>query len=119
MPIAKELNFYYGRTWREYRASLIRAHGSRCSACKRDVPAYLNLAHLNHDQKTSEIALLCMACHNRHDARYRLAIWRRRKAERDGQLWLMPEIEWAPLPRWRVPDRVIQQMVYAANRRLF
>jgi hypothetical protein len=83
------------------------------------VQAYLNLAHLAHDQKTSAIALLCMACHNRHDARYRLAVWRRRKAERDGQLWLMPEIEWAPLPRWRVPDRVITEMIRSANGNLF
>jgi hypothetical protein len=27
----------------------------------------------------------------------------------------MPEIEWAPLPRWRVPDRVIAAMVLAAQ----
>jgi hypothetical protein len=54
MPIAKELHPYYGRTWREYRAALIRTHGSCCSECKREVSAYLlNLAHLAHDQKTS------------------------------------------------------------------
>lgn len=105
MPIAKELRRFYGSEWRRYRAELIAAHGSICSACRAEVAKYLNLAHLDHDQRTSRVALLCMPCHNRHDAAHRLAIWRRRRAKRYGQLWLSPELEWAPYPPWSIPPR--------------
>lgn len=106
MPIAKAFQRFYGVEWRAYRAELIASHGSVCSVCRRQVPAYLNLAHLDHDQRNSRVALLCIGCHNRHDAAHRLAIWRRNRAKRHGQLWLSAEIEWAPYPSWFVPTRV-------------
>lgn len=106
MPIRPELRKYYGAAWRAYRLALIEAHGTRCSNCRREVPAYINLAHLDHDQRSPRVALLCPACHNRHDAARRLAVWRRSRAKRHGQLWLLPEIEWAPFPSWRAPAGV-------------
>jgi hypothetical protein len=105
MPIAKALRRFYGAEWRAYRAELIALHGPRCSACDAEVPKYLNLAHLEHDQRSSRVALLCMPCHNRHDAAHRLAIWRRNRARRFGQLWISSEIEWAPYPPWLIPVR--------------
>jgi hypothetical protein len=105
VPIPKELRRFYGAEWRRYRAELIAAHGSVCSRCRAVVPKYLNLAHLEHDQRTSRVALLCMSCHNRHDAAHRLAIWRRNRAKRYGQLWLSAELEWAPYPWWSIPPR--------------
>lgn len=106
MPIRRELRKYYRREWREYRARLIEERGSHCSVCFREVPKYLNLAHLTHDPRNSEVALMCPADHNRHDAAHRLAIWRRNRAKRAGQLWLWPEVEWAPFPLWAVPRRL-------------
>ena len=115
MPIRRELRKYYGPGWRAYRRALIEQHGSRCSLCFREVPKYLNLAHLTHDPRNSDVALLCFACHNRHDAAHRLAIWRRNKARRAGQLWLWPEVEWAPFPLWAVPRKLLA----AAQERMF
>jgi hypothetical protein len=52
---------------------------------------------------------MCNADHNRHDAAHRLAIMRRNRAKRWGQLWLWPEIEYAPYPLWVVPKRVVTE----------
>jgi hypothetical protein len=106
VPIRPELRHFYDSHWRTYRLALIAIHGSRCSACKRAVQRYLNLAHLTHDPRSSSVALMCPACHNRHDSAHRLAIWRRNRARRAGQLWLMPELEYAPYPAWMIPRGV-------------
>lgn len=108
MPIRPEFRRYYGPAWRAYRAVLIATHGARCSACGREVAIYLNLAHLSHDPRSSAVAFLCPADHNRHDAAHRFAVWRRNRAKRVGQLWLLPEIEYAPYPAWMIPRRVIE-----------
>ena len=83
----------YGHEWRAYRLALIARRGQFCAFCKRAVARYLNAAHLTHDPRSSAVALLCPACHARHDSRHRYAVWRRNRARRAGQLWLLPEIE--------------------------
>src|SRR5579872_1595999 len=107
MPIRPELRKYYGAPWRAYRVTLIEQHGAHCSVCLREIPKYLNLCHLSHDPRSSAVALMCPADHNRHDAAHRLAIQRRNRARLAGQLWLLPEIEWAPYPTWAIPRRLI------------
>lgn len=93
MPIRAEYRPLYGAEWRAYRLELIARRGQFCTRCRRVVLRYLNLAHLTHDPYSSEVALLCAACHNRHDSRHRYAVWRRNRARRVGQGWLLPEIE--------------------------
>jgi len=103
MPIRPEFRKFYGVEWRAFRAELIAVHGPVCSACRVMVEEYVNLAHVTHDPRGSSVALMCAACHNRHDAKHRLAVWRRNRARRHGQLWLMPEIEYAATPAWMIP----------------
>jgi len=105
MPIRPELRKYYGVAHRAYRLALIAARGNRCSKCGQEVTKYLNLAHTTHDPKRSDVALMCPADHNRHDARHRYAVWRRNRARRVGQLWLWAEVQWAPYPLWLIPPR--------------
>lgn len=109
MPISPSLRKYYGSEWRAYRRELIQTHGPKCSVCGREIERYLNLAHLTHDPKSSAVALLCAADHNRHDAGHRLAVMRRNRAKRVGQLWLLDEIEWACYPPWLIPKRVLTE----------
>jgi hypothetical protein len=45
------------------------------------------------------------------DSRYRLALRRRRKARRFGQLWLTPEIEYAPLAPQEIPGPVYDRLI--------
>jgi hypothetical protein len=116
MPIAPELRArFYGRDWRRYRARLIAIRGARCAACGRDTPRYLNAAHTTHDPVTSSIKLMCAGCHARHDAPRRIATVRRRRAARFGQLWLMPELEYAAAPAWAIPRAYFE----ALQERLF
>lgn len=103
MPIRRELRKYYGPVWRRYRHALIAAHGNRCTVCGRTVTKWLNVCHLSHDPRTSSVALMCPADHNRHDAGHRLAVGRRNRARRYGQLWLWPEVADAPFPAWMRP----------------
>jgi hypothetical protein len=111
MPIRREFMLFYGPKWRAYRRELILRRGSVCSVCGREVSRYLNLVHLTHDPLTSAVALMCAADHNRHDAAHRLAIWRRIRARRNGQLWLLPEIEQAPA--WNLPRlKALQERLF-------
>jgi hypothetical protein len=111
MPIRRELRKYYGPAWRAYRADLIRVRGNRCSKCGRTVTKYLNLCHTSHDPRTSSVALMCPGDHNRHDSGHRLAVGRRNRAKRYGQLWLWPEVENAPFAAWMLPKaaRVLEK----------
>ena len=111
MPIRRELRKFYGPAWRAYRADLIRVRGNRCTKCGAEVTIFLNLCHLSHDPRTSSVALMCAADHNRHDAPHRYAIWRRNRAKRSGQLWLWPEVQWAPYPEWQIPQRLVSERV--------
>jgi hypothetical protein len=105
MPIRPEFRKFYGAAWRAFRLEFIRLRGSKCSVCNRVIHKYLNLAHVAHDPRSSELRLLCNGCHNRHDAGHRLAIARRRRSKRWGQLWLWRDVEVAPFPGWLRPRR--------------
>ncbi len=117
MPIAPEFRRYYGAAWRAYRLTLIALMGNRCTKCRAELPAHrLAGAHVRHDPRDwSQVAIMCFACHTRHDTAQRLAVWRRNRAKRTGQLWLTPELEYAPYPGWMIPRRVLD----AAQARMF
>jgi hypothetical protein len=121
MPIRPELRQFYGADHRRLRAELIAQTGPHCWECKRVMLAYLNLAHMRHDPRDpSQVELLCPSCHAAHDAPHRIAVMRRRRAKKHGQLWLLEEIEWDPYPSWqireqipaRVADRVLQGWLF-------
>ncbi len=115
MPIRPELRKFYGPTWRRYRRVLLDLAGNKCASCGR-AHVMLNGAHPTHDPKDMAlVAVWCPSCHSRHDAPHRLAMMRRTKAKRTGQLWLLPEIEYAPYPTWMIPRRVLA----GAQARLF
>lgn len=94
---------FYGRAWRKYRARLLEVRGEVCADCGIEPAAYINLSHTTHDPQNSSIKILCCSCHTRRDARHRLAVTRRRRAEACGQFWLMPELEYAATPAWAIP----------------
>jgi hypothetical protein len=119
LPIRPEYRQFYGREWRAYRLVLLSLRGSRCTACKRDVPKYLNLAHITNDPLTSSVAFLCPACHTRHDARHSMAVRRRNEATQFGQLWILPEIEFAVTPLRRIPDAAFRAIEAARQGALF
>lgn len=108
MPLRPEHRKYYRAQWRRYRLELIaQAGGEICSRCGIELAQGINGAHLDHDpQNNSSARLMCPACHASHDAPHRIAISRRRKAREDGQLWLLPELEYAPFASWEIPARV-------------
>lgn len=120
MSIRRELRKFYGRTHRAYRAALIAIHGAYCSTCKRHTPRYLNLTHEQHDPAASGIvSLKCARCHAVFDARHSYAVRRRSRARRTGQLWLLPELEYAPYAASEIPPRVLAALRAAAQRGLF
>jgi len=95
MPIRPEHRPFYGADWRRFRAQLIDERGAFCFFCKRWYgPRRINAAHLDHNPPSrANVQLACPACHARHDAPHRLAVWRRNHATRTGQLWLSEEFE--------------------------
>jgi hypothetical protein len=119
MSIRSEYRPYYAGEWRAYRLRMIDLRGAYCRICRRRVDRRLNLSHETHDPRSSCVRLLCAGCHARADAPHRLAVWRRRRAERVGQLWLLPELEWAPFPAWCIPDRVLVALAASAQGALF
>lgn len=111
MPLRPEVRRFYGAAHRAYRAQLIAIYGARCMSCGREGARYLNLAHIAHDPKSPElVSLWCPSCHARHDAPQVYAMSRRTRARRVGQLWLLPEIEWAPYASWMIPKAVINSL---------
>jgi predicted amidophosphoribosyltransferase len=115
VPIRPELRHLYRAAHRAERARLIAEHGAICQKCGAARETYLNLCHLTHDPLSAKRALWCPSCHARNDSPHRLAMMRRTRARRAGQLWLMPEIEFDPVPAWQIPrDRVLE----AAQQRL-
>jgi hypothetical protein len=103
VPIRAEYRTYYGPDWRRFRARLIETRGAWCRDCLRQIAKYINLCHETHDPVTSSIRIVCAACHARRDAPHRLAVRRRREAQRAGQGWLLPELEHAAAPAWAIP----------------
>jgi hypothetical protein len=108
MPIRREFRRYYRGEWQKYRLLLISAAENTCAHCLNILPSSkLAAAHIAHDPRTSDVRILCFSCHRRHDARHSRAVARRTLARRYGQAWLSPELEWAPVPSWMVPRRLV------------
>ena len=98
MPIRPDLRQYYRAPWRQLRLSLLAAAGHACQRCGRP-HRLLNVAHLSHDPADRDfLAVLCPSCHARNDTSQRIAMTRRSRAHRHGQLWLSEEIRLAPFP---------------------
>ena len=113
MPIRAEWRkTFYGPAWRRYRDALIAVRGAVCRDCGRAIARYVNVSHETHDPRTSSTRIRCAACHARADAPHRIAVIRRRRAEASGQLWLLPEIEFASVPAWEIPPDAIRA-IYA------
>lgn len=111
MSLRPETRRYYGAEHRARRIHLIReAGGQICSRCGIELAARINAAHLNHNPAEPADALLCASCHAMNDAAHRLAMWRRSRSRRTGQLWLMPEIEWAPYPAQEIPGPIFDRL---------
>ncbi len=109
VPIRPELRKYYGVKWRRYRETLLALAGHRCAQCGTQ-HTHLNAAHVHHDPRNGQlITILCPACHSRHDTPQRVAMTRRTRAKRVGQLWRSTEIEYAPYASWMIPRRVLEE----------
>jgi len=106
--IRPEYRKFYGPAWKRYRLALIFAHGICCQHCGQKTERYLAAAHLTHDPRSSSVALLCAACHARHDSAHAYAVRRRNRAKRCGQAWLWADVEWDPFPVWQRPRRVLE-----------
>jgi len=117
MPIRPEYRKYYAGEWRDRRLRMIEASGNRCAICQQVFPpSRLSGAHMRHNPRDpSQVKILCFADHARHDAAHRLAVVRRRRAARFGQLWLLPELQWAATPAWAIPREAIAA-IYAQGR---
>lgn len=113
MPLRKEMRKYYGPRHRAARReAILAAGGPFCSLCHASHPM-VNLAHLSHDPRDSgSRTLLCPSCHGIHDTPHRIAVTRRTRARRAGQLWLDPEIEYAAFPTSLWPLRLRQLSLF-------
>jgi len=96
---------FYGAAHRALRARLIEEARGHCAECKaRFQDEWLTLAHLEHDPRDRRrVAILCFTCHGRNDTPHRLALARRNRARRTGQLWLYPAMQFEADPAWMVP----------------
>jgi hypothetical protein len=111
MPIRPELRSYYGAEWRKYRQFLIDLAGDKCTICGIELAEGLHGCHVSHDPRdAASVQIMCPSCHAHHDAPHRLAMWRRSRAARQGQMWLDPAIEWAPYPIWQIPDEALAEI---------
>ena len=98
MPIRAEFRKYYDAGWRKLRREAVEAVGTVCQRCGKP-HRLLNVAHLSHDPADRRfLAVLCPSCHARNDTPQRLAMTRRTRADRRGQLWLSDEIRLSPYP---------------------
>src|SRR5512132_4306069 len=98
MPIRAEYRKYYDARWRKFRLAALEAAGNACERCGK-AHRMLNVAHLSHDPANRLlVAVLCPSCHAKNDTPQRVAMTRRNRARRRGQLWLSDEIRWAPFP---------------------
>jgi hypothetical protein len=104
----------YGPAHRALRARLIAETGNHCAKCKgRFQDAWLTLAHLSHDPRDRRhVAILCFTCHGFYDSPHRLALIRRNRARRTGQLWLYPAIEFDHDPAWCVAAEFRQYALF-------
>lgn len=111
MPLRKEhRRKFYGPSWLRFRLELIEERGPYCSKCGR-FHDMVNGAHPDHNPANRKsVVLLCPSCHARHDAKHRIAIMRRNRSKNSGQLWLLPEIEWAPFAAIDIPGRIYDRI---------
>ncbi len=91
---------------------MLDAAGHACQRCGQP-HRLLNVAHLSHDPADREfLAVLCPSCHAKNDTPQRIAMTRRTKADRRGQLWLSEEIRLAPFPVRTWPARLRQMDLF-------
>ena len=108
MPIRAEYRKFYDARWRKFRLTMLEAAGQVCQKCGRP-HRLLNVAHLSHDPADRKsLTVLCPSCHAKNDTPQRIAMTRRTKARRSGQLWLSEEIKLAPFPMRTWPVRLRQ-----------
>ena len=112
MPIRAEYRKYYDARWRKFRLSMLEAAGHVCQMC-RQPHRLLNVVHLSHDpaDRTS-LTVLCPSCHSKYETAQRIAMTRRTRARKHGQMWLTEEIEVAPLPVRMWPMRLRQMNLF-------
>src|ERR1700722_18984426 len=112
MPIRLEYRKYYDARWRKFRLTALEAAGNVCQRCGQ-AHRLLNVAHLSHapaDRRS--LAVLCPSCHARNDTPQRLAMTRRNRSKRWGQLWLSEELQWGPFPIRTWPLRLRQLKLF-------
>ena len=98
MPIRSEYRKYYDARWRKFRLTALEAAGNVCERCGK-AHRLLNVAHLSHDPADHRsIAVLCPSCHAKNDTPQRIAMTRRSRAKKRGQMWLAEDIRLAPYP---------------------
>jgi hypothetical protein len=136
MPLRAEVRALYGAEWRRFREQYAKKHPPVCAECSRlrdegrltnafGLPGLvthwkMNLCHLTHDpHRRDRLAWLCPRHHALHDNSQRIAMWRRGEAQRAGQLWLLPEVEFAPFALWEIPEDAIEAVLEALQEQLF
>jgi len=108
MPIRPEYRQFYDARWRKFRVIALHAAGNVCERCGKP-HRLLNVAHLSHDPANRLwVAVLCPSCHAKNDTPQRVAMTRRTRARRRGQLWLTEEIRLSPFPMRTWPVQVRQ-----------
>jgi len=108
MAIRPEYRKYYDARWRKFRLAALAAAGNVCERCGKP-HRLLNVAHLSHDPADRRsIAVLCPSCHSKNDTPQRVAMTRRNRAKKRGQMWLSDEIQFSPFPVRTWPLRLRQ-----------
>jgi hypothetical protein len=120
MPLRREMRPLYGARWRRKRSLALAARGTcRCDNCGK-FHSMINWAHASGDPRIpGRMLWLCPSCHGVHDTPFRIAVTRRTRARRSGQLWLAPEIEYGHLPVSLWPARVVRALENEAQLDLF
>ena len=112
MPIRAEYRRFYRADWRRFRLAMLEKAAHACESCGRP-HRMLNLAHLSHDPADRlRLAVLCPSCHARHDTPQRVAVTRRTRAYRRGQLWLSRDLEMAAVPVRLLPFELRQMTLF-------
>jgi 5-methylcytosine-specific restriction endonuclease McrA len=112
MPIRAEYRKYYDARWRKFRLSMLEAAGNVCQICHQP-HRLLNVVHLSHDPADRKsLTVLCPSCHSKFATAQRIAMTRRTRARKYGQMWLSEELEVAPLPVRMWPMRLRQMNLF-------
>ena len=112
MPIRSDNKKFYDARWRKFRLTVLAAAGNVCERCHKP-HRLLNVAHLSHDPADRRsLAVLCPSCHSKNDTPQRIAMTRRTRAQKRGQLWLADEIRLAPFPVRTWPLRFRQMDLF-------